>query len=110
MIKIGEGELLSAYTLLIPRDQKACISVDAKGWKFDLGVKFDNGAPEQGVDIVPDDEGAALVFRKWDNSLGTALVEPVRLAKLDGGQELAFMASSYAIGDVNRLDLQLVVQ
>ena len=110
MVTIGEGELLGTYTLLIPGDETACIPVEVKGWKFDLGVKFDNRASEQGVDVVPDNRGATLVFRKWDNTLGTALVKPVRLAKLEDGHELAFMASNYAIGDTNRLDLQLLLQ
>ena len=110
MVTIGGGELLGAYTLLIPRDASASIPVDINGWKFDLGVRFDNAAPEQGVDVVPDGEGAVLVFRKWDSSLGTALAKPVRLAKLGDGQELALMASNYAIGDTNRLDLQLLLQ
>lgn len=110
VVTIGEGELLNTYTLLIPRDKRACIPVDVNGWKFELGVKFDNGAAEQGVDVVPDNHGATLVFRKWDNSLGTALLKPVRLATLDDGHELAFMASNYAIGETNRLDLQLLLQ
>lgn len=110
MVTIGQGELVGAYTLLIPGDEAASIPVDVHGWKFDLGVKFDNGAPEQGVDVVPNGHGATLVFRKWDNSLGTALVKPARLATLDDGHELAFMASNYVIGGTNRLDLQLLLQ
>lgn len=110
MVTIGDGELLGAYTLLIPGDTTASIPVDVNGWKFALGVKFDNGADERGVDIVPEDGGATLVFRKWDSTLGTTLVKPVRLAKLGDGHELAFMASNYTIGKTNRLDLQLLLQ
>ena len=99
MVTIGDRELLGSYTLLIPRDATARIAVDVNGWKFDLDVKFDNGALEQGVDIVPDNDGATLVFRKWDSALGTALIKPERLATLRDGQELAFMASNYTIGD-----------
>ena len=110
MVTIGEGELLGAYTLLIPGDATASIPVDLNGWKFALGVEFDNGAPERGVDVVPNDGGATVVFRNWDSSLGTALVKPVRLARLKDGHELAFMASNYTIGKTNRLDLQLLRQ
>lgn len=111
MVTIGEGELLGSYTLLIPGDETACVPVDVNGWKFALGVKFDNDAAEQGVDIVPDGNGGAtLVFRKWDSKLGTALARPFRLAKLKNGHELAFMASNYTIGATNRLDLQLLLQ
>ena len=111
MVTIGTGELLGTYTLLIPRDTTASIPVEVNGWKFAVAVKFDNTATERGVDIVPNDNGGAtLVFRKWHNSLGTALVKPVRLAKLEDGHELAFMASNYSIGETNRLDVQLLLQ
>ncbi len=62
------------------------------------------------MEITPTDEGATLVFRKWDNSLGTALIEPVRLATLHDGQKLSFMASNYMIGGTNKLDLQFLLE
>ena len=110
MVKIGDGDLLEYYTLLIPEDSTVRIPVDVKGWKFDLDIKFDNTSEERGVDITKTDDGATLVFRKWDNSLGTALLKPHILATLQDGQKLAFMASNYAIGGTNKLDLQLLLQ
>jgi len=110
MVKIGDGDLLGYYTLLIPENSIARIPVDVNGWKFDLDIKFDNTSEERGVDINPTEDGVTLVFRKWDNSLGTALIEPALLATLKDGQKLAFMASNYAIGGTNKLDLQLLLQ
>lgn len=110
MVKIGDGDLLGHYALLIPEHSTARIPVNVKGWKFDLNIKFDNTSAERGVDITPTNDGATIVFRKWDNSLGTALIEPVLLATLHDGQKLAFMASNYAIGGTNKLDLQLLLQ
>ena len=110
MVKIGDGDLLEYYTLLIPENSTARIPLDIQGWKFDLAIKFDNTSKERGVDITSTKDGATLVFRKWDNSLGTALIEPEPLATLKDGQKLAFMASNYAIGGTNKLDLQLLLQ
>ena len=110
MVKIGNEELLGCYTLLIPENSTARISLDVKGWKFNLDIEFDNKSEERGVEITPTDEGATLVFRKWDNSLGTALIEPVRLATLHDGQKLSFMASNYMIGGTNKLDLQFLLE
>lgn len=110
MVKIGDGDLLGYYTLLIPENSTARIPLDVKGWKFDLDIKFDNTSEEQGVDITPTEDGATLVFRKWDNLLGTALLKPHILATLKDGQKLAFMASNYTIGGTNKLDLQFLLQ
>ena len=110
MVKIGEGDLLGHYALLIPAHLTARIPLDVKGWKFDLNIEFDNTSEERGVDITPTNDGATIVFRKWNNSLGTALIEPALLATLHDGQKLAFMASNYAIGGTNKLDLQLLLQ
>ena len=86
MVKIGDGDLLEYYTLLIPEDSTVRIPLDVKGWKFDLDIKFDNTSEERGVDITKTNDGATLVFRKWDNSLGTALLKPHLLATLQDGQ------------------------
>lgn len=110
MVKIGEGDLMECYSLLIPQASTAHIPVDVDGWTFDLAIKFDNTSTDSSVEIAPSDGGATIVFHKWDNVLGTALKEPVTLATLHDGQKLAFMASNYAIGDTNKLDLQLLLQ
>ena len=52
MVKIGDGDLLEYYTLLIPEDSTVRIPLDVKGWKFDLDIKFDNTSEERGVDIT----------------------------------------------------------
>ena len=110
MVKIGDGDMLGYYALLIPENSTARIPLDVQGWKFDLDIKFDNTSEERGVDITKTDDGATITFRKWNNSLGTALLEPEPLATLHDGQKLAFMASNYAIGGTNKLDLQLLLQ
>ncbi len=105
MVKIGEGDLMGCYSLLIPQDSMAHIPVDIDGWRFDLAIEFDNTSEDSGVDIAESSQGAKIVFHKWDSMLGTALKEPVTLATLRDGQKLAFMASNYAIGGTNKLDL-----
>lgn len=109
MIKIGKEELVGSYTLLIPENSMVRIPLDIKGWKFSLDIEFDNTSEKQGVDRKSTAEGAIIVFRKWNNPLGTALIEPVPLGTLANGQKLFFMASNYVIGGTNKLDLQLLL-
>jgi hypothetical protein len=110
MVKIGQRDLMNYYSLLIPKGSATHIPVEVNGWTFDLEIQFDNASDDKGVDITPSDGGVRIVFRKWDNVLGTALTEPVTLATLQDGRKLAFMASNYAIGTTNKLDLQLLLQ
>ena len=110
MVKIGQADLMEHYSLLIPKGATAHIPVQVNDWHFDLEIEFDNASDEAGVTVSPSDGGATITFRKWNNSLGTALLEPVALAALQNGRKLAFMASNYAIGTTNKLDLQLLLQ
>lgn len=110
MTKIGNRELVSSYSLLIPAGEVAILSVDIKGWKFDLEIVFDNTKDEQGVNISPSENGAKITFVKWDNGIGTALTKPWSIAKLFDGRELVLMACNYLIGGTNKLDLQLLLQ
>lgn len=110
MVKIGQRDLMEHYSLLIPKGSAAHIPVDVNGWMFDLEIEFDNASEDKGVDVSPSGDGVRITFRKWDNVLGTALTEPVTLATLGDGRKLAFMASNYAIGTTNKLDLQLLLQ
>ena len=110
MVKIGQADLMEHYSLLIPKGATAHIPVQINDWHFDLEIEFDNASDEAGVTVSPSGGGATITFRKWNNSLGTALLKPVTLAALQNGRKLAFMASNYAIGTTNKLDLQLLLQ
>lgn len=110
MVKIGEADLMEHYSLLIPTGATAHIPVKVNEWAFDLEIAFDNASEKKGIEVTPSDEGVTITFRKWDSGLGTALKKPVTLAVLQDGRKLAFMASNYAIGTTNRLDLQLLLQ
>ena len=110
MVRIGQADLMEHYSLLIPKGATAHIPVKVSGWQFDLEIEFDDASDEAGVTVSPRGGGATITFRKWNNGLGTALTKPVTLAALQNGRKLAFMASNYAIGTTNKLDLQLLLQ
>lgn len=111
MTKIGDNELLGSYTFLIPENSTVRIPMNFKGWKFNLDIKYDNESEyeEPTVEVVPTVKDAMLVFYKWNNPLGTATIEPVKFGTLRG-QKLLFMATSYQIGTVNKLDLQFLLE
>ena len=107
-IKIGEYEVLANYSLLVPKGTTALIPVHTATVSFSLEVKFDNETPEMGVSFAVAGNVLTMVFRKWDNVLGTATKEVEPLITLSPDQKLFFMASNYLIGDTNNLMLQIL--
>lgn len=106
MITIGGRELLKSLTVLIPVGETAHLQLDLAGWAASVTVEFEDQMASQGVRVVSTSNGARITFDKWDNGLGTALVEPQRFAVLSTGDVIEFMAANYRIGGANRLDLQ----
>lgn len=108
MIKVGGRELLASHSLLVPVSERATIDMDVYGWKFQLGIAFEDDHTEQTIDVRPNETGVDLVFKRWNNTLGTSLVTPGRLAALSGGGTLELMTSNYRIGDTNQLLIQFL--
>ena len=108
MIKIGSRVLLASHSLLIPAKERAAIDMDVFGWKFQLGIVFEDAHSEQGIEVKPTASGVDLLFKNWANSLGTALTEPGSLATLSLGGKLEFMASNYRIGETNQFEIQFL--
>jgi hypothetical protein len=49
-----------------------------------------------------------VVFRNWQNPLGTCLVDPVQIGQTNSRQPLFFMAASWLIGVTRIVDVQLM--
>ena len=110
MTKIGELELFRTYDLLIPSGQ-ICVVVETIGsWTFGFEVRFEDDAPSQSISVHPDGDRAVLTFKKWTNTLGTALTKPGSIAELSDGRRLVFYAVCSTIGDMKKLTLQLMFE
>ena len=112
MITIGDWEVLESFALLIPEDTTVSILVDVRGTKLELVIEFDNSGKEQGVSVRADEdaERVTLTLTEWNNSLGTALTEPVVLGALQTGREVGFLMSNYRIGALNKFNLELLLR
>ena len=60
------------------------------------------------VSVNQSEDTTEVVFRKWDNPLGTTLIKPEQLREMRDGTPLRFLASNYKIGTLNRLDIQIL--
>ena len=110
MIKIGQRVLIANFPQLqIPQGDEAEIDIDVFNWKLKLQVAFEDSGTDQGIRLLPlGTDGVRLVFQNWSNSLGITLMVPGKLALLQAGGALEFMAANYRIGSTNILSLQLL--
>ena len=78
-VKIGQAELVRAYSLLIPPDAVARISGQIRGWAFSLEIQFEDVAgkePTALFSVRPDDVGV-VKFLNWNNPFGICLADPL---------------------------------
>lgn len=111
MIKVGGKEVVFKATLLIPEDEKAEIEItDVIQTK--IIISFENNGGAESIKPVPwkDGTGVELIFKNWNQSLGTSLNTHVTFAQLKSGSKLQIIATNYKIGKVNNLDIQLVIE
>lgn len=47
-----------------------------------------------------------MTLHNWNQSLGTALIEPYKLAQVNDEGQIEMMMANYMIGSVNKLTLQ----
>lgn len=113
MIEIGERELAFSCTLLLADSQEVVINAPLDGWQLKITLVL-YPQEEKGTNSVSwnavSDNHAKIEFRGWDNSLGTALKRPEKLGVTDTSRRLvSFMACNHKVGEINRLDFQLLL-
>ena len=111
-IKIGAADLVRRYSLLVPQDTVARIAVQIRGWTFSLGVKFENmEGVEPRLQFSRDrDDAATFTLLNWDSPVGVASSSPVEIAHLTDGSKILLLVANQAIGAMNRLELQFLLQ
>lgn len=111
-IKIGAADLVRRYSLLVPQDTLARIVVQIRGWTFTLGIKFENmEGVEPTVQFSRDrDDAATFTLLNWDSPAGVAWSSPAEIAHLTDGSKIHLLVANQAIGAMNRLELQFLLQ
>jgi hypothetical protein len=110
MIKIGKRVLLANFPQLqVPKGEEAEIDIDVYGWKLKINVEFQDVGTEQAIQIQSTgNDGVRLIFQNWSNPIGSSLRSPARLALLQQGGALDFLATNYRIVDTNLFSLQFL--
>jgi len=108
MAKIGNHEIVYSETFLVPSGKDIWFTANISGWSVTVNVTFEEGEKQE-ITVRPVSDHAHIKLVNWNNSLGTALVEPAILGTHQDGRKLYFMVVNYRIGQTNRLDIQLLL-
>jgi hypothetical protein len=110
--KVGAREVIHCTSLIIPSSESAEICFNVGAWEIDIKISFETDSTKEGSrDILYDniDNQLHLKFRNWTNSIGTALIKPVEIGRTNTNQGLSFIATHWLIGDVNKIDMQFML-
>lgn len=110
MIKIGRRTLIANFPQIqIPKGEEAEIDIDVYGWKLKIIIEFQDVGTEQGIQIQSNgNDSVRMIFQNWANPIGSSLKVPARLALLQQGGALEFLATNYRIVETNLFSLQLL--
>lgn len=56
------------------------------------------------------DDAATFTLLNWDSPVGVALSSPIEIAHLTDGSKILLLVANEAIGVMNRLELQFLLQ
>ena len=108
-MQIGDREIVHSCTLIVPEREQALISFAVGGWSINVEVAFEQGEDKEAegsMDVYPvDNNRLRMTFKNWNNPLGTATSQPIRIGNTNRKRELSFLATHWRIGTINRMDI-----
>lgn len=110
-IKIGNREVIHSASMIIPSKEVASTSFTVDSWEIRTKFSFikDQEKNSKGAIKVEITEGFPHIkLVNWENSLGTATVEPIQLGETKDGYIISFMLTHWLVGTTNKLDAQFL--
>jgi hypothetical protein len=110
MIEINDKQVAFSTTLLIPDGIEAKVSQVISEWplKFVFVFKPNEGDKTSYV-FSPEGDTMRMTFLAWKNSLGTALLSPVKIGTTGDGRNVGVMLFHQKAGAMNRIDFQILL-
>jgi len=111
--KVGKYKVIHTQSLILPEGQDGWLSFDVKGWNAKFKVQFvkdDSSKGKQVIAIASEADYGIIRLGNWENSLGSATIQPIQIASLGTGENLFFMLTHWFIGNVNRCDIQFLLE
>ncbi len=109
MIQIGDKQVLSSHTLIIPHNEVATISVPFTDTVVTIKLIFknpENTQPSANWSIAGN--LISIEFSGWNNSLGFSMKRPQKLREING-TPIGFLLTHHLIGDTNLVHFQLLI-
>jgi hypothetical protein len=110
-VSLGNREVVWSGTLLVPDSEVGIIETTLGLWPLRIEIRF---MPNEGSSPELSWQGSAgvgplqMTFKGWKNPLGAAVKVPQLLGTTSDGRKFGFMASVYRVGDVSKIDFQLL--
>ncbi|GKW53757.1 hypothetical protein NCCP2140_28100 [Pseudoalteromonas sp. NCCP-2140] len=116
MIKIGDLIYLQSHALLVPKSEKASITLDIEDSEKPLNIiicfeetkSAEEEKPKTGLSIEGDQDHAYVTFHNWNKPFGSSLQKPIAFASSEDGDEILLLASAKESGDVYELTIQFL--
>lgn len=109
-LRIGNKEVIKQETILIPQGERADIPLSFGG-DIIVGISYsDDESGQQDIRLSNEGGRMNLILVNWSNGIGTATQAPIDLASNDQGHVLSIMATNYRVGNMNKIDLQFMVE
>ncbi len=105
-VTIGGREIIQSFSLLVPGSEDAWLEFRADDWNIRLRITFedDPSTTSSRFDLTAKGDHAHLSVKNWNNSLPSAIEQPVQLGQ-SGNRRVLFLFSGYAVGTLKRFDL-----
>ena len=108
LVHIGELRVIHSTTVIIPEGEEVVVEFDFDDWRAKVRFGFEDLSDDkekQRISIKPVEEAAQVTFHGWTNTLGTATVEPIKVATVGTSSALFMLVSHHCIGKVNKMDV-----
>ena len=111
-MKIGERDVVHTASLIVPKGENAIVDFRVGQWDISLKIIFvrnDDKAEKGSISLEVIDGNPQISLINWNNSLGTATIQPAVLGTANDGRKLSFMLCHWLIGDTNKVDIQFLL-
>lgn len=110
MIVIDNKEVVFSTTIIVADDVEVEISNVLANWPYQFRLVF---KPNDGISpnyiFTPTGNVLKMEFKCWNNSLGSSLINPVKIGTYHDGRNLGVMVFQHKAGNMNRVDFQILL-
>jgi len=108
--KIGNYKIIFTQMFIVEDEEPVTLSEYIEGDLFLIRIYFyPDDKRKNFIEWKSEGEYLDIKFRGWKNKIGTAVFKPTIIGTTSNNNKVAFLAAYSRIGNVNKLDFQLLL-